>query len=133
MTGIEDITVKQRLTRRLWGALATLTMSALLAVATATPANAWTRGNVWVNFGSWNCSSGGVVRGIHWAVDAYSSGPAQGDWGDNVIYPTVRVGPGSHNTLSYQLYCTKWGWYTYRSTVGYRYLTPSRSGVSYTF
>ncbi len=64
---------------------------------------------------------------------AYSSGPAGGDWGDNVIYPRVRVGSGSHNTLSYQLVCKKWGWYTYRGVVGQRALTPYRSGLSYTY
>jgi len=73
------------------------------------------------------------VVGIYWAVDAYSSGPAGGDWGDNVIYPRVRVGTGSYNTLSYQLFCKKWGFFTYRSVVGQQYLTPYKSGLSYTY
>ncbi|MFJ8588941.1 hypothetical protein ACIRD2_30390 [Streptomyces sp. NPDC093595] len=99
----------------------------------AAPASAWTGGNVWVNFGQWNCPSGGSVVGVYWAVDAYSSGPAGGDWGDNVIYPRVRVGTGSYNTLSYQTMCKKWGWYTYRGVVGQRSLTPYKSGLSYTY
>jgi hypothetical protein len=101
-------------------------------VATAIPAHAWTRGNVWVNFGTWNCPSGGNVVGVYWAVDNYSSGPAQGDWGDNVIYPSVRVGSGASNVLSYQLMCKKWG-YTYRGVVSQRTLTPYKSGLSYTY
>ncbi|MFJ8077630.1 hypothetical protein ACIQ7Q_27815 [Streptomyces sp. NPDC096176] len=100
---------------------------------TAAPASAWTGGNVWVNFGSWNCPGGGSVVGVYWGVDAYSSGPAGGDWGDNVIYPRVRVGSGAHNTLSYQVMCKKWGWYTYRGVVSQRTLTPYKSGVSYTY
>ncbi|MFF3017723.1 hypothetical protein [Streptomyces sp. NPDC057939] len=100
---------------------------------TAAPASAWTGGNVWVNFGSWNCPGGGSVVGVYWGVDAYSSGPAEGDWGDNVIYPRVRVGSGAHNTLSYQVMCKKWGWYTYRGVVSQRTLTPYKSGLSYTY
>ncbi|MDA5282328.1 hypothetical protein ACWGHM_02470 [Streptomyces sp. NPDC054904] len=99
----------------------------------AAPASAWTGGNVWVNFGSWNCPGGGSVVGVYWGVDAYSSGPAGGDWGDNVIYPRVRVGSGAYNTLSYQVMCKKWGWYTYRGVVSQRTLTPYKSGVSYTY
>ncbi|AJF68761.1 hypothetical protein SVTN_34980 [Streptomyces vietnamensis] len=99
----------------------------------AAPASAWSGGNVWVNFGSWNCPAGGSVVGVYWAVDTYSSGPAGGDWGDNVIYPRVRVGTGAYNTLSYQTMCKKWGWYTYRGVVSQRTLTPYKSGLSYTY
>jgi hypothetical protein len=106
--------------------------ASLFALAvTAGPAHAWYRGNVWVNFGDWNCPAGGVVTGIYWAVDDYSSGPAGGDWGDRVIYPSVRI--GGSNTLSYQLMCKKWGWYQYKGVVSQRTFTPSRSGQSYTF
>ena len=100
---------------------------------TVTPAQAWTGGNVWENFGSWNCPTGGSVVGVYWAVDGYSSGPAQGDFGDNVIYPLVRVGAGAYNTLSYQLICKEWGWYTYTGVVDQRTLSPYRSGLSYTY
>lgn len=112
--------------------IAALALVVTGVVAGPSPASAWTRGNVWVNFGSWNCPSGGSVVGIYWAVDGYSSGPASGDWGDNVIYPSVRVGSGSYNTLSYQLFCKKWG-YTYRAAAGQKYLTPYKSGLSYTY
>jgi hypothetical protein len=104
-----------------------------LGIAQAAPASAYTGGNVWVNFGSWNCTGGGSVIGIYWAVDDYSVGPAGGDWGDNVIYPHVRVGSGAYNTLSYSLFCKKWGWYTYHSLDGQRYLSPYASGLSYTY
>ncbi|MFD7937201.1 hypothetical protein ACFV4T_22175 [Streptomyces sp. NPDC059755] len=115
----------------LWAAGA-MTAVGVVGLAAA-PASAWTGGNVWVNLGSWNCPAGGSVVGVYWAVDAYSSGPAGGDWGDNVIYPRVRVGTGAHNTLSYQTICKKWGWYTYRGVVGQRSLTPYKSGLSYTY
>ncbi|MFF3938168.1 hypothetical protein [Streptomyces phaeofaciens] len=116
---------------RLWAA-GTLMAAGAVGLAAA-PASAWTGGNVWVNFGSWNCPAGGSVVGVYWAVDAYSSGPATGDWGDNVIYPRVRVGSGSYNTLSYQVVCKKWGWYQYKGVVSQRTLTPYKSGLSYTY
>lgn len=119
--------------RRIASGLATCAMTVGLLVAAVTPAQAWTGGNVWVNFGSWNCPGGGSVVGIYWAVDGYSSGPAGGDWGDNVIYPRVRVGSGSFNTLSYQLMCKKWGRYTYWGVASQRTLSPYKSGLSYTY
>jgi hypothetical protein len=117
--------------RRLLKPFVLLATTAALAAAVATPAQAWTAGNVWVNFGSWNCPSGGSVYSIHWAVDGFSSG---GDAGDNVIYPRVRVGAGAYNTLSYSIQCKR-GWYLYPigGMAGQRYLTPYRSGLSYTF
>ncbi|MFI6101388.1 hypothetical protein ACIA8G_38070 [Lentzea sp. NPDC051213] len=121
------------LLRRVRTAAAVFAASLALVLGAAAPAQAWTGGNVWVNFGSWNCPAGGSVVGVYWAVDAYSSGPAEGDWGDNVIYPRVRVGSGSYNTLSYQVMCKKWGWYTYRGVVSQRTLTPYKSGLSYTY
>jgi hypothetical protein len=125
--------LRTALARKVASILAAATIGMGVVVAQATPAAAWSGGNVWVNFGSWNCTQGGSVTGIYWAVDTYSSGPATGDWGDNVIYPRVRVGSGSFNALSYQLFCKKWGWYTYRSVVSQRNLTPYKSGLSYTY
>jgi hypothetical protein len=119
--------------RRLLRPLVLLATTAALAAAVAAPAQAWTAGNVWVNFGSWNCPGGGSVAGVYWAVDGFSAGPAGGDWGDNVIYPRVRVGAGAYNTLSYTVKCQKWGWYPTGGVTGQRYLTPYRSGISYTF
>lgn len=124
---------RRHIRRRIVGGLATCAMTAGLLVAAVTPAQAWTGGNVWVNFGPWNCPGGGSVVGIYWAVDNYSSGPAGGDWGDNVIYPRVRVGSGAYNTLSYELRCKKWGWYVYRGVVSQRTLSPYKSGLSYTY
>lgn len=100
---------------------------------TSQPAEAWTGGNVWVNFGDWNCHAGGKVTKIQWGVDSYSAGPPAGDIGDNVIYPRVRVGSGAYNTLSYKLTCTRWGWFNYFAVDGSRTLTPYTSGLSYTF
>ena len=113
------------------GTIVTVAVSALaLLVGTAAPASA-ANGNVWINFSSTMCTGGGSVVGIHWAVDNVSSGPAGGDWGDNIIYPTVRI--GAKSTLSFTLMCKKWGWYTYRAGAGQKVLSPYRSGLSYTY
>lgn len=117
--------------RRIGAMMASLALLLGFTVGIATPAHAWTAGNVWVNFGTWNCKDGGSVTKIQWAVDTFSAGPAGGDIGDNVIYPRVRVGAGAYNTLSYKLWCTKWGWYTYSAYDGWRSLTPYQSGLSY--
>ena len=118
---------RRRFTRMMVGALGVVLG---LAATSAAPASAAT-GNVWINFSSTMCPSGGNVVGVYWAVDSLSSGPASGDWGDNVIYPTVRI--GARNTLSFQLFCKKWGWYTYRAGAGQKVLSPYRSGLSYTY
>lgn len=121
-------------------ALATL-MVILGLAAGASPAHAWTTGNVWVTFGPWNCPRGGSVVGVYWAVDGLSAGPAGGDWGDNIIYPTVRVGLDSYNTLRYELHCqnfvvytpTKFGYYTYPGVVGQQDVAPFMSGLIYAY
>lgn len=129
------VRLKATFGRRLAILLAVIVTVASIAISvSADPAYAWSRGNVWVKFGSWNCPSGGNVTKIQWAVDSFSSGPAGGDIGDNVIYPTVRVGSGAYNTLSYKLYCTKYfGLITYPSVAKSKFISPPRSGVSYTF
>ncbi len=113
-------------------AAATLVTVLVLGLSAA-PANAWYAGHVWVNFGSWNCPGGGSVVGIYWANDYFSVGPAGGDWGDHVIYPRVRIGAGAHNTISYQLFCKKWGFYTYRAAVSQRNIYPSHWNQSFWF
>lgn len=118
---------------RLWSLIVAAVLSGILSLSLASPASAWTRGNVWINFAPTNCPAGGSVVGIYWVVDNFSVGPAGGDWGDNVIYPSVRVGTGSYNTLSYELRCKKWGFYIYRGRTGQKYLTPYNSGLSYTY
>lgn len=111
---------------------ATFATACVLTVGvSAQPASAWTGGKVWINFSSAMCSGGGSVVGVYWAVDGYSSGPANGDFGDNVIYPSVRI--GASNTLSFQLVCKKWGWYTYRAGAGQRVVSPYKGGLSYTY
>ena len=122
-----------RFKRKIGATFAGLALATAGLVGTSTPAQAWTGGNVWVNFSNTMCTGGGSVVGVYWAVDSYSSGPATGDWGDNVIYPRVRVGSGAYNTLSFQLFCKKWGWYTYRAGAGQKTLTPYQSGLSYTY
>lgn len=131
------VRLKAILGRRLAILLAAIAIAASLATfVNVDPAHAWTRGNVWVIFNSSNCPSGGKVTKIQWAVDGFSAGPARGDIGDNVIYPTVRVGTGSYNRLSYKLWCTKRVRLfpvTYPARDGSVSISPSRSGVKYWF
>ncbi len=121
------------LRKRLTAAIAALAISCTAVVMSAAPASAYTAGNVWVNFSNTMCTGGGYVYGIYWAVDNFSSGPAEGDWGDNRIYPRVRVGSGSYNTLSFTIKCKRWGWNVYKAGDGQRYLSPYASGLSYTY
>jgi hypothetical protein len=121
------------LAKKLSLGLGALSMMLSVSLLNAAPAAAYTSGNVWVNFSSTMCTGGGSVVGIYWAVDNYSSGPASGDWGDNTIYPKVRVGTNSYNTLSFSLYCKKWGFYTYKAGDGQKNLYPYKSGLSYTY
>lgn len=79
---------------------------AITAGASAPPAKAYYRGNVWVIYNNSFCW--GSVVAIYWGVDWFSSGPPGGDWGDNVIYPSVRI--GGWNTISAQLWCKRPWW-----------------------
>jgi len=72
---------------------------------TAAPASAWYYGNSYIVVGNWNCVGGGKVIGIFGAVDQTWTG---GDWGDNIIYPRVRV--GLVNTFNGRAYCDR-PWY----------------------
>jgi hypothetical protein len=121
----------RRLTRMVRAVVLVALLASGLSLSSAAPASAWSHGNVWINFSSGMCTGGGQVVGIHWAVDNVSSGPAGGDWGDNVIYPTVRI--GAQSTISFTLHCKRWGWNTYRAGTGQRVLSPYRSGLSYTY
>jgi hypothetical protein len=122
------ITRKRRAVITLFAAV--LAAGALSGPAAGT-ADAWYGGNVWVGFGGWNCPGGGVVKGIYWANDYYSVGPAYGDWGDDLIYPAVRI--GWQNTISYQLFCRTWYGYQYKGAVGQRQITPGYNGQSFRF
>lgn len=126
--------MRGRTGRRKFIALISSVVVALgIALVSVTPAYAWQRGNVWVMFGDHNCPAGGSVVGIYWAVDGFSSGPPTGDWGDNIIYPEVRVGQNSYNVLSYTLYCDAWWRPQYRSITGQQYISPNQSNVNYWF
>lgn len=54
------------LRHRLLAFSAALALAATALVGTASTASAYSIGNVWINFGSWNCPSGGSVTGIYW-------------------------------------------------------------------
>lgn len=111
--------------------IAGLLVTLSLPLLNATPAAAYSAGNAWIHFGDVMCVNGGVVTGIYWAVDNYSSGPSGGDWGDRTIYPKVRVGSGAYNTLSFTIMCKKWGWHTYRAGAGQKNLSPYQTGLTY--
>lgn len=117
--------------RKFVALLASFAVALGVTLGTAIPAYAWDRGNVWVMFGDSNCPAGGSVVGIYWGVDGFSSGPPGGDWGDNIIYPEVRVGSNSYNWLSYTLYCDAWWRTQYRSVTSQKYLSPYESNLNF--
>lgn len=121
------ITTKHRLT-----ALAAALVLGVTGVtgASAATADAARTGNVWVKFGPQNCPAGGKVIGIVWAVDMVSVGPPGGDWGDRVIYPTVRIGAPS--TLTYRLRCKFYG-RVYDGITGQQTFTAKRVGQNFRF
>jgi hypothetical protein len=73
--------------------------------AMAPAAGAWSYGHAYLVVGNWNCVGGGKVTGVFGAVDQTWTG---GDWNDNVIWPTVRV--GVTNTFNGRAYCDR-PWY----------------------
>lgn len=83
----------------------TLLSGAAVTVAAAPPAHAWYPGNAYLVVGNWNCVGGGKVTGVFGSVDNMWSG---GDWGDNIIYPRVRI--GAQNTFNGRAYCSR-AWY----------------------
>jgi hypothetical protein len=99
----------KRISRRLRSTLTAVTLAVGLvgaAVVAASPAQAWTAGHIYVSFPAWlgNCPQGGNVVGINAAVDGMWTG---GDWGDDLVYPRVRV--GDWNTVSAQNFCKQSG------------------------
>jgi hypothetical protein len=111
--------------------LATLFVAVSIPVLTPSSALAYSAGNAWIHFNDVMCTGGGVVNGIYWANDNYSSGPAGGDWGDRTIYPRVRVGSGSYNTLSFTIMCKRWGWQIYKAGDGQKNLSPYENNLTY--
>ncbi len=87
--------------------LLSVAVLAVLAVGAfgASSASAAYYGNAYIVVGNWNCPGGGGVTGIFGAVDWAWSG---GDWGDNIIYPRVRV--GDTNTFNGRAYCNRPWW-----------------------
>ncbi len=92
-------------THRLRNLLVALAAACVLLAASAASASAWWYGNAYVVVGNWNCVGGGHVTGIFGAVDNAWSG---GDWGDNVVYPRVRI--GATNTFNARAYCDRPWW-----------------------
>jgi hypothetical protein len=117
---------------RLSALLASVVLALTMLAASAQSASAYTYGNVWINFAPSLCPHGGSVVRIYWSVDSVSSGPSNGDRGDNVIYPRVRVGSGSYNTLSFKLWCKRF-FIEYMAGEGQKHLSPYKSGLSYTY
>lgn len=100
-------------------------------LATSAPANASSLGDVYVAYPSWggNCPGGGSVVGIYAASgNLWSTGP-YGDWGDDLIYPTVQL--YAWNTISAQLFCKTWYGWTYRSVSYAVNIYPTRSGETF--
>ena len=111
--------------RRLVSALVTfgtaLGITLGISIFAPTSASAWSAGYIYVSYPTWlnNCPQGGSVKGIFAAVDGMWSAPASGDWGDDLVYPRVRL--GDWNTISARNFCSKWG-LSRRGLLGSNYL-----------
>lgn len=111
------------------GLLGLLTAGAVLFGA-ASPAHAWYRGNAYLVIGNWNCVGGGSVTAVYGAVDNIWSG---GDAGDNIIWPTVRV--GDTNTFNGRAYCSR-PWYRggpYWVNIVWKQFRPTASNQTFWF
>lgn len=123
--------MKQRGFKR-WGGIACA--SVLLAISsivvTASPAQAWYAGRAWVIVGNWNCVGGGTVTGVFGAVDDMWSG---GDWGDNVVYPRVRI--NGSNVFNARAFCSR-PWYkggSYWINVAWKQFYPTANNQNFWF
>lgn len=104
--------------------VAVLVAGALLG-STASVAQAWYPGNVYLVVSNAHCFAGGSIVYMQGAVDTMWTG---GDWGDNILYPRVRI--GDTNQYNGYAYCSR-PWYqggTYRIYVLGRFFRPSYNG-----
>ena len=110
---------------RLRLALLCVLVAGAVSSVSATSAEPWYAGNVYLVVTNGNCVGGGNVIFIQGAVDYMWSG---GDWGDNIIYPRVRI--GDTNTFNGRAFCTR-PWYRgggYWINVVGRTFRPSYNG-----
>ena len=120
--------------RRLRMLLAAVVLAlALMAVAgsvTATEAQAAT-GKIYIAFPTWlgNAPNGGKVIGVYAMSGDLWATPAGGDWGDDVIYPTVRF--NTDNTIVFKTYCQKPFWQSYWTAGWSSTIRPTRSGQTF--
>jgi hypothetical protein len=120
-----------RIRKRLVAALAGVGMAAALSVASAPPAHAWYRGQSWIVVSNANCVGGGKIIGVWGAVDNMWSG---GDWGDNVLYVTSRI--GDVNTFNGRAFCDR-PWYDprgdYYINVVWKQFRPTANNQTFWF
>lgn len=111
-------------TRTLILSIAAVVVMALPLFA-AVPAEAYPYSNIYVSLPTWlgNCPGGGSVTGIWAASGDLWSTPANGDWGDDLIYPKVNL--YADNQISAQPFCSR-AWYD-----GGSYLGPAVSATIY--
>jgi hypothetical protein len=116
--------------KRLKPAVVATIVAAGLVGAGASPASASYYGNAYLVVGNWNCIGGGSVVGVGGAVDNVWSG---GDWGDNIIYPRVRV--GDTNTFNGWAYCSRpwWRGGDYRINVIWKQFRPTGNNQTFWF
>ncbi|HKP89983.1 MAG TPA: hypothetical protein VJT75_08415 [Thermoleophilaceae bacterium] len=86
-------------------ALLSVLVAGAISGASASSAEAWYAGNVYVVVSNGHCVGGGRIVFMQAAVDVMWSG---GDWGDNILYPRVRI--GDTNTINVRALCDR-AWY----------------------
>lgn len=101
------------------------------ALVDTTPASAAGVGRAYVVVGNGNCIGGGRVTGVFGAVDNQWSG---GDWGDNIVYPSVQI--GRRNVFNGRAYCDR-PWFDPRGdywvNVVWKEFTPTRTNQTFWF
>jgi hypothetical protein len=122
--------VKALSTKLMLLAATAVAVAAVMGV-TAQSASASYVGHAYIVVSNANCVGGGQVTGIFGAVDTVWSG---GDWGDNIIYPAVRI--GASNTFNARAYCDRPWWDPrgdYWVNIIWKVFTPSYNNQTFWF
>jgi len=107
-----------------------IALSAVAGSVSATEARAAT-GKIYIAFPTWlgNAPSGGKVVAVYAMSGNLWATPASGDWGDDIIYPTVRF--SSNNEIVFKTYCQKPFWQSYWTAGWSSTIYPTRSGQTF--
>ena len=123
-------TTGRRFRLLLTGIAVALALSIIAGCVGTTEAQAAT-GKIYIAFPTWlgNAPQGGKVIAVRGTSGDLWMTPAAGDWGDDLIYPTVRF--YSNNTIVYQTYCQKAFWQSYWTGGWSSNIYPTRAGQTF--